>query len=411
VEILKQHYEKIVLGALLLAFVFALVYLLDMVESARMVTANDLQYEAPATKYEQKDFKDSKFAVDTVLGKMAHWDERTDKGKLGFTAELTVPMKSLRCEHKECKKIMPWSVAKTKKCPFCENTIADPGEPKDYESEIAKLDTDQDGMPDRYELKMGFNPQDANDAEQDKDGDGFSNLYEFLVKTDPTNPGSLPSLEKCIYLVRLQKKTMPLRLNGVTVVDKNDKKSWEIAMTINNMRDSKKIGEEIEVQKKKYRILDAEYKTRDSQEASVVLDNDASRVTIAPLKEGKIDEKGKLVLEVGKKVHAPDHIALIRDVRNPNSRGFRKAVGETFTIKRDDAGKKDKGVTFQVISTDAVKEAVRLLNTETSEEFLLEKKARIPKNAYVKKDGSNMSEAEPAVREDNKSRRRRRARN
>ena len=68
-------------------------------------------------------------------------------------------------------------------------------------------------------------------------------------------------------------------------------------------------------------------------------------------------------------------------------------------------------MTFQVISTDAVKEAVRLLNTETSEEFLLEKKARIPKNAYVKKDGSNMSEAEPAVREDNKPRRRRRARN
>lgn len=413
-EILKQHYEKIALGVLLLAFVFALVYLLDMVESARKVTADDLRFTAPARKYQQQNFADSKFAVDTVLGQQAIWVERTDTAKMGFTAELTVPMKSLRCEHKECKKIMPWSVAKTKKCPFCENTIADPGEPKDYESEIAKQDTDQDGMPDRYELKMGFNPQDANDAEQDKDGDGFSNLYEFLVKTDPTNPNSMPSLEKCIYLVKLLKKSMPLRLNGVTVVqdkqDKNSKKNWEIAITVNGMRDSKKIGDEFEVQKKKYRILDAEYKTRDSQEASVVLDNDASRVTVAPLKDGKVDEKGKMVLEVGKKVYAPDHIAMIRDVRNPR-RAFRKAEGESFTIKRDDAGEKDKGVTFQVISTDAVKEAVRLLNTETGEEFLLEKKARLPKNAYVKKDGASINDADNAAREDNAPRRRRRARN
>ena len=41
-EKLKQHYEKIVLGALLLGFVLALVYLLQMVDSARKVTAEDI---------------------------------------------------------------------------------------------------------------------------------------------------------------------------------------------------------------------------------------------------------------------------------------------------------------------------------------------------------------------------------
>ena len=107
----------------------------------------------------------------------------------------------------------------------------DPGEAPDFETIIAMLDTDQDGMPDRYETKMGYNPLDAKDADEDKDGDGFSNYYEFMVKTDPTNANDRPGVEKCLYLYRLIKKTMPLMLNGVMVVpdpaDKNSKKNWE----------------------------------------------------------------------------------------------------------------------------------------------------------------------------------------
>ncbi len=48
------------------------------------------------------------------------------------------------------------------------------------------LDTDQDGMPDEWELDVGLDPA-TDDAGADPDFDGFSNLTELSLKTDPLN--------------------------------------------------------------------------------------------------------------------------------------------------------------------------------------------------------------------------------
>lgn len=47
------------------------------------------------------------------------------------------------------------------------------------------LDDDNDGMPDAFEISFGFDKDNAADATLDKDGDGVSNLQEFLDGTDP----------------------------------------------------------------------------------------------------------------------------------------------------------------------------------------------------------------------------------
>ena len=54
-----------------------------------------------------------------------------------------------------------------------------------YASTKAPADSDHDGMPDAWEKRFGFNPNDAKDGPQDRDGDGYTNVEEFLNQTDP----------------------------------------------------------------------------------------------------------------------------------------------------------------------------------------------------------------------------------
>jgi hypothetical protein len=47
-------------------------------------------------------------------------------------------------------------------------------------------DADADGMPDEWERKYGLNPADAADTNGDLNGDGYTNVEEFINGRDPT---------------------------------------------------------------------------------------------------------------------------------------------------------------------------------------------------------------------------------
>ena len=54
-------------------------------------------------------------------------------------------------------------------------------------------DDDNDGMPDDYEDSKGFNKYDRDDAREDADRDGKTNLAEYKAGTDPLDATSTPS--------------------------------------------------------------------------------------------------------------------------------------------------------------------------------------------------------------------------
>ena len=55
----------------------------------------------------------------------------------------------------------------------------------DSEGDACDLDDDNDGMPDAWELQYGLNPFNANDAWDDNDQDGYSNIIEYIMGTNP----------------------------------------------------------------------------------------------------------------------------------------------------------------------------------------------------------------------------------
>jgi pectate lyase len=56
------------------------------------------------------------------------------------------------------------------------------------ESAPAPTDTDADGMPDEWEINHQLNPNDPSDHREDADGDGYTNIEEYLNTTDPQKP-------------------------------------------------------------------------------------------------------------------------------------------------------------------------------------------------------------------------------
>ena len=65
------------------------------------------------------------------------------------------------------------------------NSQAEVGGWPEYRSTTPPPDTDHDGMPDAWETKHGLNPNDPSDGPKDKDGDGYTNVEEFLNGTQP----------------------------------------------------------------------------------------------------------------------------------------------------------------------------------------------------------------------------------
>ena len=97
--------------------------------------------------------------------------------------------------------------AKSVVCPFC--GYAQPSM-KPVDATRVGGDADKDGLPDAWENKYGFNPNDPADAQQDADGDTFTNAEEFEAKTDPKDANSHPNfLEFLSVAGDLRKETLP----------------------------------------------------------------------------------------------------------------------------------------------------------------------------------------------------------
>lgn len=82
-------------------------------------------------------------------------------------------------------------------------------------------DSDLDDMPDEWELKYGLNPN-ADDAGQDADADGFTNLDEYKAGSNPRDADAHPSYAEKLRVIAIGRTFMPLSFQGVQRLSTND---------------------------------------------------------------------------------------------------------------------------------------------------------------------------------------------
>lgn len=62
----------------------------------------------------------------------------------------------------------------------------------DNTGDACDSDDDNDGIPDDWEVRHGLDPMNPSDAIEDPDNDSFTNLQEYQMNTDPSDPASKP---------------------------------------------------------------------------------------------------------------------------------------------------------------------------------------------------------------------------
>jgi len=199
---LKEHYDKVIAFAVLLALASSLLLLVVKIRMMRQIEADFAGWlsglrplNEHAVAVSPAPYETAKAALREPILLAPPIENRDD------ILWMFVPETRFNC--RECRH--PVSVL-AEACPFCQAPVV-PLEPE-------TVDHDGDGMPTWWERKYGLDPFDPSDASKDFDGDGYTNIEEFTAGTDPTNPDSRPPAAGRLALENISGTEFGLRFNS-----------------------------------------------------------------------------------------------------------------------------------------------------------------------------------------------------
>ena len=122
---------------------------------------------------------------------------------------------------------------------------------------VVGADSDNDGMPDKWEKDFGFDPNDPRDAKGDLDKDLFSNHEEFTSSTNPESPKSYPLLVTRLRWTKKKTTPLPFILQTVVPYPPDDKRNWQIHMNVGGTTRIHKLGQN--VYETEYKLVEVHY--------------------------------------------------------------------------------------------------------------------------------------------------------
>ncbi len=250
---------------------------------------------------------------------------------------------------------------------------------------ITPDDPDGCGIPHTIKTKYNLSTaaEDRANVLEDMDGDGFSNLYEYVMNRDMNNARSCPPLWHRLQLLNIEKIKLPIVYKAVNKMDSTDQKIWYFQ--INHLRD---------------RTLDDTYKL--GQTISYDIDGTSYRLT----SENLANETQLTLVPVNNKQAKPIIMNMNEDVFSPEPKILFLDVG-TNEPRIVDYNKpfrmgspKTGYITYKVLSFDREKQEVTLAQLSRGKYYKLKTpittKGTIP--AYQRVLKSNKLESTEDVR-------------
>ena len=358
-ELIKRHYEKIILLALSIISVLTVWRMGEVIAKTKEVKESDLQINLPPADYvplrewlkryqkameikddkereneinrlrENKDFADfldnRKYDVTFLIKKTA-----LTVGEAGYRdsrwadnySDLMQVFKMAWCP--ECERGIPFNWLRDGgKCYICgTKLIAAPENPVKRRKRTA-ADVDGDGILNEDEKRYGLDEKYADDALLDKDYDGFSNLYEITIsKTEPDDATSHPPLWLRLRYVTEDNVKLDIEITGVhtKTAKPEDKRTWiaTIECKVRDLRTGEfdtqesdcKIGETLRFSGHEYVVSDIK----------LLDESDKSYAVVLEMVDGDKNDNSllqKLTLISNQPTYSPDKGVVLEDIGAP----------------------------------------------------------------------------------------------
>lgn len=201
---LGRHYDKLLAVVVLLALLGSLIYLSVtgvrrrrierdyLTELRGLVPAHPVASELDTAPFEEMSAQARQPYQMTVLSNQV--------------ATFFIPESRVWCI--DCRRPIPFD---SEKCVFCGATQPDGRPPAD-------LDSNRDGIPDAWYRQYGMDPYDSTIADQDWDGDGFTNRQEYEAGTSPIDPEDHPPVDVLLRVKSIEGRSVTLQFRGHQVM-------------------------------------------------------------------------------------------------------------------------------------------------------------------------------------------------